>query len=55
VPILRELGEINDFCTPRSHGDGALVNTERILASELKRVVESALEISRGFPPPTGI
>ena len=47
VPILRELGEINDFCTPRSHGDGALVNTERILASELKRVVESALDLKR--------
>jgi wobble nucleotide-excising tRNase len=54
APILKDLESVNDFCTRHSHGDSALVNAERILASELKPIVDAALEISRGFPTISG-
>lgn len=54
TPILNDLTNINEFCTKHSHGDGALVNSERLLASELKQIVEAALEIGSGFPTLNG-
>jgi len=53
APLLSELDNINDYCTKHSHGDEALQNTESIIDSELKLIVNSALEISRGFPSPS--
>jgi wobble nucleotide-excising tRNase len=47
---LKVLDEINDYCTGHSHGDGALENVEKILASDLKLIINSALEFGRGYP-----
>jgi len=47
---LKVLEEINEYCTDHSHGDGALENVEKILASDLKQIINSALEFGRGFP-----
>jgi len=48
---LKVLEEINDYCIDHSHGDGALKNVEKILGSELKQIINSALEFGRGYPP----
>jgi wobble nucleotide-excising tRNase len=55
VPLLSDLGEINEFCTKYSHGDGALVNAERLLPTDVRRIVEMALDVSRGFPASAAI
>jgi len=47
---LKILEEINDYCTAHSHGDGALENVEKILASDLKQIINRALEFGPGFP-----
>jgi wobble nucleotide-excising tRNase len=47
---LKVLEEINEYCTAHSHGDGALENVEKILASDLKQIINSALEFGHGFP-----
>lgn len=47
---LKALEEINVYCTKHSHGDGALSNTEKILPSDLKQIIFSALELARGLP-----
>jgi wobble nucleotide-excising tRNase len=47
---LKVLEEINDYCTDHSHGDGALENVEKILPSDLKQIINNALEFGRGFP-----
>jgi wobble nucleotide-excising tRNase len=47
---LKVLEDINGYCTDHSHGDGALENVEKILASDLKQVINRALEFGRGFP-----
>jgi hypothetical protein len=47
---LKILDEINKYCTDHSHGDGALENVEKILASDLKQIINSALEFGRGLP-----
>jgi len=47
---LKTLEEINDYCTAHSHGDGALENVEKILSSDLKQIINSALDFARGFP-----
>lgn len=50
---LKVLEDVNDYCTDHSHGDGALEKVEKILPSDLKQVIQSALEFARGFPSVT--
>ena len=47
---LGVLEEINDYCTEHSHGDGALENVEKILATDVKSKIIRTLEFARGFP-----
>ncbi len=54
TPLLSDLDEINEYCTQHSHGDGALVNKERMLDSDLRAFVEKAIQISRGIPSQDG-
>lgn len=54
IPIYKDLEEINEFCTKHSHGDEVLTNSERLLASDLKAIVELSLDISKGFPSQSG-
>ena len=47
---LKILEEINEYCTIHSHGDGALENVEKILAPDLRHIINCALEFGHGFP-----
>jgi len=48
--LLPALEEINDYTTTYSHGDMALVHTEKILDSDLKAIVTKAIDFGHGLP-----
>jgi wobble nucleotide-excising tRNase len=49
-PLIATLEEINGYTTKHSHGDTALINTEKMLESDLKAIVTKAINLARGLP-----
>lgn len=48
--LLAELEEVNEYATAHAHGDTALVNSEKMLESDLIAIVTKTIDFGRGLP-----